>query len=131
MKKVIVVLSLLLCIAGVIHAQDSLKVYTGRYIMNEGAPVPDIEIVFEGGVLTAKSAQGDAELEKTSTSDEFKVPLHNGIAKFLRGAANKITGIRVEIGTMVLEGTKEPTPDTPKQEINPHELIHPKRLVVY
>jgi hypothetical protein len=132
MKKIILVFTILFCAAGVIHAQDSLKIYAGKYTLNEGAPVPEIEIVFEAGKLTVKSAQGIADLEKAEGNDAFTVPQYNATAKFTRNENNKIAGVRIELNGTVLEGTKDTIePVTPNKEFTPHTLIHPKRLLGY
>lgn len=90
-----------------LHAQDStLKEYAGKYTYASGSIIPSSELLVDGNVLKAISEQGNATLEKVS-KDTFAVVEHNGMAYFSRNAEGKVARIKVVIGDLVLEGTKD------------------------
>lgn len=91
-----------------VHAQDTtLKEYVGKYLFPEGSVVPSADITLADSILTVNSVQGSSELVKTA-KDTFSVVTFNGMAYFKRDGNGKVSGVRVEVGDVLLEGTKEP-----------------------
>jgi hypothetical protein len=87
-------------------AADSLKEYTGRYIFPEGSAVTEVNVTIENGGLYATAATGSSELRKLE-KDVFEVVAYSGRAIFKRNADAKLSGVRIEIDDLILEGTKE------------------------
>jgi hypothetical protein len=86
--------------------QDTtLAQYVGKFKFPDGSPVSEVNVTFENGVLLASSAMGSTEL-KRSQGDVFEVIAYGGIATFKRNDSAKIIGVRIEVGDLVLEGTK-------------------------
>jgi hypothetical protein len=60
----------------------------------------------ENGVLIGYSQMGSAALDKIG-KDTFSVTTYNGMAYFSRNSDNAITGVRIEVQDLILEGKKE------------------------
>ncbi|MEY2917256.1 MAG: hypothetical protein RIS73_970, partial [Bacteroidota bacterium] len=70
------------------------------------ALIPEVDVVLDNGILQVNSSMGNALLEKT-TADHFTIPLYNGTVVFIRNEAKKITGIKIDVMNINLEGTRE------------------------
>jgi hypothetical protein len=106
MKKNILFLSLFISSCLYLKAQDSLQQYTARYKFAQGALITEVDVVLDNGILQVSSSMGNALLEKT-TADQFTIPLYNGTVVFIRNEAKKITGIKIDVMNINLEGTRE------------------------
>jgi hypothetical protein len=109
MKKLILVLMLVITASAAFSQSDStLQQYAGKYKFPEGSLLSEITITYDKEVLLATSVMGSSEL-KRANADVFEVVAYSGTATFKRDATTqKIIGIKVEVGQMVLEGTLEP-----------------------
>lgn len=85
--------------------EDTLKQYLGKYRFPEGSAVTEINVIMDGGVLTATSVMGNSELKQTGP-DTFEVVAFQGVATFKRNSAGKISGVTIVVGETTLEGTK-------------------------
>lgn len=110
MKKLLL---FLLAVSGItaIHAQqspaaDSLQEYTGKYKFPEGSVVTEVTVSIENGGLFAVSVMGSSELKRIE-KDLFEVVAYAGRAIFKRNEESKLTGVRIEVEDLILEGTKE------------------------
>lgn len=103
MKKIVALLFIFIFSGVALYAQDSLKVYVGKYKFPEGSVVPEIEVVLENGALSFKSAMGNTPVERNG-GDEFSIPAYSGTATFTRNDAKKITGLHIEAGGTILDG---------------------------
>jgi hypothetical protein len=103
--------------------QDTtLQQYTGKYVFKEGSAVPDMTVTLnENGVLIASSVQGSSELKKTE-GDVFTIVAYNGLATFKRNDAGKVSWVKVEVGDIVLEGTRQES----NAALFPHFALKPK-----
>jgi hypothetical protein len=127
MKKIFLLFALFIFSGVALYAQDSLKVYVGKYKFPEGSVVPEIEVILENGALSFKSAMGTTPVERNG-GDEFSIPAYSGTATFTRNEAKKITGLHIEASGTVLDGVLvENKPDT---KINKNDGItfNPKYL---
>ena len=107
MKKLFLLTSCFCSILFVSAQQDStLKEYVGIYKFPDGSPVPNVEITIQDGNLFGNSANGSATLTKVSR-DTFSIPSFNGMAYFKRNANGKISGIKIELTDVTMEGEKE------------------------
>lgn len=108
MRKLTILFSIML-IASFAQAQTAdttLKEYTGKYNFPEGTMIASAEVTVEGGALFVTSSAGSASLAKIS-KDTFSIPTYNGMCYFKRNAEGKVSGIRIEVQDMVMEGEKE------------------------
>ncbi len=106
MKKVTLLFSLFIAVCFSLKAQDSLQQYAAKYKFPEGSAVTEVTVALENGALMVNSAMGNAALEKTGT-DQFAIPAYNGTVLFIRNEAKKITGIKIDVMNISLEGTRE------------------------
>jgi hypothetical protein len=106
MKKVTLLLSLFIAVCFSLKAQDSLQQYVAKYKFPEGSAVTEVTVALENGALMVNSTMGNAALEKTGT-DQFAMPAYNGTVVFTRNEAKKITGIKIDVMNITLEGTRE------------------------
>jgi hypothetical protein len=106
MKKVTLLLSIFIAICFSLKAQDSLQQYVAKYKFPDGSVVTEVTVALENDALMVNSAMGNAALEKTDT-DKFNMPAYNGTVVFTRNEAKKITGIKIEVMNISLEGTRE------------------------
>jgi hypothetical protein len=106
MKKNVLFLCLFIISCLYLKAQDSLQQYTAKYKFAQGSIVTEVDVVLDNGVLQVNSTMGNALLEKT-TADQFTIPLYNGTVVFIRNEAKKITGIKIDVMNINLEGTRE------------------------
>jgi len=84
---------------------DSLKEYTGKYKFPEGSEVTEIKVVVDNGVLWAQSDKGNSELRRIE-KDTFEVVAYTGTATFKRDDKGKINGLHIEVGDLIMDGTK-------------------------
>lgn len=119
MRKITLSLLASLAFLFVAAQQDTtLQQYTGKYVFKEGSAVPDMTVTLgENGVLVASSVQGSSELKRTE-GDVFQVVAYNGVCTFKRTDAGKVSWVKVEVGDIVLEGTKQES-NLPQSAPNP------------
>ena len=84
---------------------DSLKEYTGKYKFPEGSEVTEVKVVVENGLLWAQSDKGNSELRRIE-KDNFEVVEYSGRATFKRDEKGKINGLHIEVGDLIMDGTK-------------------------
>ena len=92
-----------------ISQADSLKEYTGKYKFPEGSAVLEVIVTIENGVLFATSSAGNSELKKIE-KDIFEIVAFSGKAYFKRNNDAKLSGVRIEVEDVILEGTKSEEP---------------------
>lgn len=97
---------------------DSLKEYTGKYKFPDGSEVTEIKVGVENGILWAYSDKGNSELTKIE-KDVFEVVQYTGTATFKRDGNGKINGLHVEVGDLVMDGTKTEEPAAQQQLRSP------------
>lgn len=85
---------------------DSLQVYLGRYVFQQGSIIPEVSVQVDNGSLVMVAAMGNAALLKTG-ADEFSIPSYNGVAVFKRNNEGKVVGVRIEAMGNILEGNRE------------------------
>ena len=105
MKKFIFLSVLFFAFAAVQAQTDSLQQYTGKFKFPDGSPVTMVTVSLEAGVLTASSNLGSTELKKTE-GDVFEVVTYGGTATFKRNTEGKISGVRIQVNDIDIEGTK-------------------------
>jgi hypothetical protein len=131
MKKIIFLLAICIFSGVALYAQDSLRVYVGKYKFPEGSVVPEVEVFLENGALFFKSNMGNTAIERNG-GDEFSIPAYSGTATFTRNEAKKITGLHIEAQGTVLDGTlvePKPTVDAGKNDksyFNPKYILTPQ-----
>ncbi len=107
MQKLLLAFVFLLgCIYANAQTDTTLNQYTGKYTFADGAPVKEIGVVVEEGVLTATSQMGNSELKKTDNKDVFEVVAYGGTATFKRNEEGKVTGITIQVQDITMEGTR-------------------------
>ena len=106
MKKIFSFLLLSFVFISVNAQDDPLKEYVGVYKFPEGSVIPSVEVKLENGVLVGYSQMGSAALEKIA-KDTFSITTYNGMAYFSRNADNAVSGVRIEVQDLILEGKKE------------------------
>jgi len=84
---------------------DSLKEYTGKYKFPDGSEVTEVKVVVENGLLWAQSDKGNSELRRIE-KDIFEVVVYSGTATFKRDEKGKINGLHIEVGDLIMDGTK-------------------------
>jgi hypothetical protein len=129
MKKIFFLLTICFFSGIALYAQDSLKQYVGKYKFPEGSVVPEIEVAIENGALVFKSNMGTTSIEKNG-GDEFSIPAYSGTATFTRNEAKKITGLHIEAGGTVLDGSLVESKPAEKSGTNDDLLINPKYLLM-
>ena len=103
-------LSLLICtVTLVVNAQDTtMNEYKGKFKFPDGSLVPEVEITLTDNVLTISAVLGSAPMEKMK-KDTFTIPSYgNAMVYFGRDADGKISTIKIDTGTDVMEGKKVP-----------------------
>jgi hypothetical protein len=106
MKKIMLSLLILIVACLTVKAQDSLQQYVAKYKFPDGSAVTEVDVVLENGVLQINSSMGSSGLDKT-TLDTFSIPSYNGIVIFTRNETKKITGIKIDVMNISLEGIRE------------------------
>jgi hypothetical protein len=106
MKKNVLFLCLFIISCLYLKAQDSLQQYTAKYKFAQGSIVTEVDVVLDNGVLQVNSTMGNALLEKTK-AEQITKTLYNGTVVFIRNEAKKITGIKIDVMNINLEGTRE------------------------
>ena len=113
MKKLVLsffaMVSLFIVSAQQTPQMDSLKEYTGKYKFPEGSAVQEVIVTIENGVLYASSTAGNSELKKIE-KDIFEIVAFSGKAFFKRNSDAKLSGVRIEVEDLILEGTKSEEP---------------------
>lgn len=95
--RLIVAFVISLIISGSVCAQDTTLVqYTGKYIFPSGTAVDSAEVTSNGQSLVISATLGSATLSRKA-GDEFSIPQYGGKVVFLRDAAKKISGIKIQI----------------------------------
>jgi len=89
-----------------LKAQDSLQQYVAKYKFPAGSVVTEINVAVENGTLMLTSSLGNTAVEKTAT-DQFSIAAYNGTATFTRNEAKKVSGLKIEVMGLLLEGVKE------------------------
>ncbi|TAE11971.1 MAG: hypothetical protein EAZ47_00495 [Bacteroidetes bacterium] len=84
---------------------SDLTVYVGKYKMQAGAPIPEIEVTVNNGSLVMSAAMGQATLTRVS-GDTFAIPSYNGYAYFIK-TEGRVTSLRIDAMGMILDGTKD------------------------
>lgn len=125
MKKTLFLFAFLFAAVFTMRAQDSLQQYVAKYKFPDGSVVTEIEVVVENGVLTINSAMGNNTLEKTKT-DEFYLSVYQATVTFVRNEAKKITGVKIETPSLLLEGTRQEPASGPAADMN--DLAEPMRF---
>jgi len=106
MKKITLLLTVFIIACFSLKAEESLQQYAARYKFPQGSMITELNIVFDKGALSVTSTLGNSVIEK-KTGDQFNIPTYKGKAVFVRNEAKKITGIKVEINGVTVEGTRE------------------------
>ena len=108
MKRVTFLLSIFIasCLSLKASSEPSLEEYTATYKFPQGSIIPEVSVVFEKGELSLTSSIGTSPIKKT-TPDHFSIPNYNGTAVFVRNDAKKITGIKIEVKGVSIEGTRQ------------------------
>ena len=89
-------------------ANDSLLVeFTGKFKFPDGNVISELTMVVENGTLTAQSAMGNAEFKKTDNKDVFEIIAYGGTATYKRNGQGKITGLRIQVQDLDMEGVKQ------------------------
>ncbi len=88
------------------QTDSTLQQYVGKYKFPEGSAVTEVVVILDNGVLFATSVMGNAELKRYE-GDVFEIMGFNGMASFKRNGDGRISGVRIEVGEIVLEGNKE------------------------
>ncbi len=106
MKKIMLIALAVLGFTAARAQTDSLQEYTGKYKFPDGSVVTEVNISVESGVLSASSVMGSTELKKTDTKDVFDIVAYSGVATFKRNTEGKLTGLRIQVQDIDMEGTK-------------------------
>lgn len=85
----------------------TLKEYVGKYTFPDGSFVTSADISLNGDVLAVSSSQGGSDLEKRGKDTFAMTAFEGGMMYFYRNAAGKVAKIKVEVGDILLEGTKD------------------------
>jgi hypothetical protein len=114
--KTLFCLSLFCICFGAAQAQDTtLKAYVGTYTFPEGSFVPSAEVSLKDTVLNINSIQGSSDLMKRGR-DTFALLSYDGTAFFKRDSTGKITGIKVAVEDILIEGPKDVATTEAKQK---------------
>lgn len=81
--------------------------YVGKFNFPEGSVVPWVLVkITQDSVLVSESPHGNATLIHIE-GDIFSIVEYSGVAEFRRNDDGKVNGVKVTVGDMVMEGTKE------------------------
>jgi hypothetical protein len=105
-KLLFFLLGILMTLGVTAQGDTTLNEYKGTYKFPEGSATPSVEISIQGGALYASATIGTASLARMG-KDTFSIPEHGGMVYFFRNDQNKVHRIRVVVGDLDLEGTKE------------------------
>ncbi len=107
MNKLLFILAFTVAIAIPGIGQDStFEAYTGKYNFPEGSAVAYVEVKLADNVLSIESPAGNSTLQRVE-GDIFSIVGYNGTAEFRRNAEGKITGVKLSVMGLEMEGTKE------------------------
>lgn len=85
----------------------TLQQYVGKYTFPEGSFVTSAEITLEGDVLSVTSSQGGSALERKAKDTFAMAAYDGGMIYFSRNADGKVARVKVEVGDILIEGTKD------------------------
>jgi len=88
------------------QSDSATNAFLGKYIFPSGSIVEQVTVANEGGSLVMISDRGTSALEKTG-EDTYTIVAYSGVAKFIRDADKKVTGITIDAMGYHLEGVKE------------------------
>ena len=106
MKKLLSILLVSFAVIQINAQDDPLKEYVGVYKFPDGSVIPSVEVKLENGVLVGYSSMGSSALEKIG-KDTFSIVTYNGMAYFGRNSDGAVSGVRIEVQDLILEGKKE------------------------
>ncbi|MGC4103968.1 hypothetical protein [Ferruginibacter sp.] len=108
MKRVTFLLAVLIssCLSLKASTEPSLDEYTATYKFPQGSIIPEVSVVIANGELSLSSTIGTSPIKKT-TPDHFTIPNYHGTAVFVRNDAKKITGIKIEVKGVSIEGKRQ------------------------
>jgi hypothetical protein len=113
MKYRIFSLAMMLCAFFAVAAQPkdtTLSEYVGKYSFPEGSFVTTAEITLTDTVLSVASSQGGSVLQKMGKDTFALTAFEGGLMYFYRNSAGKVARIKVEVGDVLLEGSKDGVP---------------------
>jgi hypothetical protein len=114
MNKVLLLTLFCVVTAIAVFGQDStLREYQGKYTITSGR-VSEVDIVADSLNLIINSAMGSATLVR-GEGDKFNMVEYSGTVEFFRNADKKVTGIRISVMGLELEGTKVPDATFPNR----------------
>lgn len=123
MRKLILLTCLAALPAIFSFGQDApLEQYVGKYIFSNGSQVPWVEVKLVNGALISESPQGNATLQRIE-KDQFSIVEYNGMAEFKRNAEGKVTGVKVLVMDLEMEGTKEESSGFKKKMVMPFDRV--------
>ncbi len=110
MKNILFLFTFLLGgLASSIAQKAPVADYVGKFNFPEGSVVPWVVVkVTPDSLLISESPQGNATLSHVE-GDVFSIVEYSGVAEFRRNSDGKVNGVRVTVGDIVMEGTKELT----------------------
>lgn len=88
--------------------QPPLEDYVGKYAFADGSPVPDVDVLLQGGALSMLSAAGNSSLTQLGI-DSFSIVEFSGTAVFRRGEDKKVNLVHIEAMGYILDGHKVPS----------------------
>src|SRR5690242_19315664 len=106
MKKLFVALLGTMIFTSIQAQDDPLKEYVGVYKFPDSSAINSVDVKLENGVLVGYSTMGSSVLERLA-KDTFRVVAYNGAAYFSRNSNGEISGVRIEVQDLILEGKKE------------------------
>jgi hypothetical protein len=106
MKKITLLFTVFVIACFSLKAEESLQQYAAKYKFPQGSLISELNIVFDKGALSVSSTLGSSTIEKKN-GDHFNLTTYKGTAVFVRNEAKRITGIKVEINGVTVEGTRE------------------------
>ena len=80
--------------------------FVGKFIFEEGAPIPSVNVLIKDGLLYGDTEQGGAELRPTNKKDIFDVIGYDGTAEFSRDSTGKVTVVILNVQGMSMKGNK-------------------------
>ena len=93
------------------QAKDApLKEYVGKYTFPEGSFVTTAEITLADTLLAVSSSQGGSPLERRGKDTFALTAFEGGMMYFYRNSSGQVSKIKVEVGDILLEGSKDGVP---------------------
>jgi hypothetical protein len=106
MKKVTLSVLAVIAFTLYLHAADPIQEYVAKYKFPQGSVINEINVLVENGVLTLSSSLGNTAIQKAN-ADTFAISSYNGTAVFTRNEAKKITGLKIDVMGISLEGIRD------------------------